>query len=231
MKIDCFLPTFDRTPNRIEWCRKTLTFLMNVPELQITLFDAGSKQEQLDWFKKQGLKVVEQPLDGSIHRRFLLAELFARSDYYIFADNDHVPVTENWLPRALEALEAHKQFGYVLLRRTHCDFSHDHQFIDNDIRSIGHGGGFGFIRRNCRDAAKGPFRVPLLFNPNDPDDRQYTAAIKKSGLLVGQFEKIYALDQGHGESSAWWQCRPDIESIQDLDMDHLRDTGYAKAKE
>lgn len=230
MKIDCFISEFNRTPNRIAWAHEQLEFLLQVPELQITAIDAGSLPEEVAYLKER-VKVIEQPLDGSIHRRFLIAELFVHSPIYIFTDNDHIPVTNNWLAKALNAMESHRQFGYCLLRNPNCDFGHDNQFIDKDVRSIIHGGGFGFLRKDVRDPAKGKFFVPLMFDPLNPDDRQYTAAIKASGTLVGQFEQVYCKNLGSAESSAWWQCTPGIASIQDLDMDKLRETGLAIAKE
>lgn len=228
MKIDYILSSFDRTPNRIAWARTVLTELSKYPELNITLLDAGSTSEQLAWYRSQGFAVLEHPLDGSIHRRFLLAELMARSPYYFFADNDHIPTTQDWLPRALDVADNNPNYGYVLLRRDHCDFSYDHGHRNEDIMSITHGGGIAVVKKDCRTA---PFRVPLVWSATDPDDRQYTAAIKKSGFGVGQLMKIYCRDLGRDESSAWWQIRPETPSMANIDKDYFQETGKFKEKE
>lgn len=206
-----------------------LAELSKHPELNITLLDAGSHQSQLDWFRSMGFAVLEHPLDGSIHRRFLLAELIARSPYYFFADDDHLPYSENWLATALDVAERHPGYGYILLRRDHCDFTADHGHFDDDIISITHGGGIAVVKKDCRTA---PFRVPLVWNANDPDDRQYTAAIKKSGFGVGQLRKVYCRDLGREESSAWHQIRgyDATPSFNDVDIKYLEETGRVRTK-
>lgn len=230
MKLDCFISEFNRTPNRIAWAHEQLDFLLKVPELQITAIDAGSTPEELAYLKER-VKVIEQPLDGSIHRRFLIAELFARSPIYIFADNDCIPKTSNWLAKALDVMDSHPQFGMAGLRMETCDPSHDHNFYDEEIRSVAWYIAFSFIHKDARDPAKGKFRVPLIFDPLNPDDRQYCAAVQKSGKLTGVFNKIYMTNLGNSESSAWWQTGNHQTSVADLDMDVLRDTGYAVKKE
>ena len=198
MQIDCFVSTLDNTPNRIRWSQQTLEALTEDPALHITVVDAGSSPEHLAWCRQKGFSLVQQPKEGSLHRRFLLAEALAQSEYYLFSDNDVLPRTEYWLARGLDVLRRHPQFGLAVYRMVHCDFGFDHQFNDAEIKSITKGGGLSLIKRGCRTA---PFTPPLVFNPSDADDAQYCRAIQKSGFLVGQFEQLYIEHIGRSEST------------------------------
>ena len=200
MLIDCFISTLDLTPNRIEWSRETIVAFLKEPSLRIVVIDAGSSQEQLEWFHQKGLTVVPQPYDGSVHRRFLLAEALAQSEFFIFADNDVVPITENWLSAGLEVMRTHPKFGWLCYRLENTDFSSDNGFEDSDVRTVRWGGGCAIIRR---DARTHPFTVPFVFDPNNADDRSYCEAIRRSGWMVGQLLRQYVRHIGRSESSAW----------------------------
>lgn len=197
--IDCFVSTCDITPNRIEWSRKTIEAYLAEPGLKVTILDAGSDPEQLSWFESKGLVVIHNPREGSIFRRFLIAELLATSDPYILSDNDCFPKTQDWLARGLATVNAHPQFGYVVYRMTHCDFASDCDYSNGEIRSIHKGGGIAFVRKGIRTAT---FNVPPQYDPNNADDRCYCEAIRKSGKQVGMFEKLYMEHAGRQESTA-----------------------------
>ena len=196
--IDCFISTLDRTPNRKAWTRETLVKLSSEPDLRLTVLDAGSDVKQLAWFAENGFVVVPQPREGSLFRRFLLAEVLAQSEFYLMGDNDCLPTSEFWLQKGLDVAASHPGYGYIVYRLEHCDFPFDHQHSDADIRSIAKGGGLAVVRRACR---KSDFRIPILFDPSNADDKQYCEAIRKSGLLVGMFEKLYVRHLGREEST------------------------------
>jgi len=196
--IDCFISTLDNTPNRKAWTRDVLTALSKEQNLRITLLDAGSDIDQLDWFREKGFTVVPHPREGSLFRRFLLAEVLAQSEFYLFGDNDCVPASENWLAAGLEVAAKHPGFGYIVYRLEHCDFPFNHEFRDGDLRSITKGGGLAIVRRAIRSS---DFRIPVILNPANLDDAQYCEAIRKSGSSVGMFEKLYVRHLGRAEST------------------------------
>ena len=204
MKFYIFVSTVDITPNRIAWCRETLEAFSAEPALSITVIDAGSAPEQRLWFSCKGLKVVEQPFEGSVHRRFLLAEALAQSEYFLVSDNDILPTREGWLSAGLEIMRRHPKLGWCCYRLENTDFEHDHQYQDTDIRSIAWGGGLSIIKR---DARQHPFTVPLVFNPQSADDKEYCAAIRRSGYGVAMFQNLYVKHIGQSESSAWGRTR------------------------
>lgn len=197
--IDCFVSTLDITPNRMEWSRQAIESFLKEPELNVTILDAGSPPEQLDWFAEKGVTVVPQPKKGSIFRRFLLAEALAQSELYILSDNDLIPYTQYWLAKMLEVGRSHPQFGYIVARMRHCDFSGDSGFEDADVRSIQKGGGLALVRRDARTA---PFKVPFIYDPTNADDHCYCEAMRKSGKGVGMFTRIYMEHFGRSESTA-----------------------------
>jgi hypothetical protein len=166
--------------------------------LRVTLLDAGSDIDQLDWFREKGFTVVPQPREGSLFRRFLLAEVLAQSEFYLFGDNDCLPISENWLAQGLEVATRHPGFGYIVYRLEHSDFAFNHEFSDPEIRSITKGGGLGILRRACRTS---DFRIPILPNPSNMDDAQYCDAMRKSGKGVGMFERLYVRHLGRVEST------------------------------
>lgn len=197
--IDCFVSTLDLTPNRIEWSRKTIETYLAEPELKVTILDAGSTQDQLNWFESKGLTVIHNPREGSIFRRFLLAELLATTDPYILSDNDCFPKGQDWLVKGIEEVMAHPQFGYVVYRMTHCDFATATDYSTGGIRSIHKGGGIAIVRKGVRTAT---FNVPPQYDPNNADDKCYCLAIQRSGKQVGMFEKLYMEHAGRAESTA-----------------------------
>lgn len=197
--IDCFVSTLDLSPNRIAWSRKTIEGFLEEPQLRITVLDAGSAPEQLEWFKANGVNIISQPREGSIFRRFLLAESLAQSDPYILSDNDCFPKTQDWLAKGLQTARSQPQFGYIVYRMTHCDFACDTDYSNGDIRSIHKGGGIAIVRKDVRTA---PFTVPPVYDPNNADDKCYCEAIRKSGKQVGMFEKLYMEHAGREESTA-----------------------------
>jgi hypothetical protein len=196
---DCFVSTLDISPNRIEWSRKTIEAYIQEPSLRLTILDAGSAPEQLAWFAKKGLTVIDNPREGSIFRRFLLAESLTQSDPFILSDNDCFPKAADWLVRGLDLAKARPQYGYIVYRMVHCDFARDTDYSDSEVRSIHKGGGIGIIRKGARTAA---FEVPAIYNPSNADDKCYCDAIKKSGKQVGMFEKLYMEHAGRVESTA-----------------------------
>lgn len=197
--IDCFVSTCDLSPNRIEWSRKTIERYLAEPELNVTILDAGSSPEQLNWFESKGIRVIHNPREGSIYRRFLLAEMLSTTDPFILSDNDCFPKGQDWLTKGLETFLAQPQFGYVVYRMLHCDFARDCDYSTGDIRSIHKGGGIAFIRKGIRKAT---FNVPPQYDPNNADDKCYCEAIRKSGKQVGMFEKLYMEHAGRIESTA-----------------------------
>lgn len=190
------------TPARGQWAVRTAEALLAQPALALTVLDAESDPTYLEWFhdrEREGkLSLVTMPREGSLFRRYLLAEALAESEYFLMCDNDMLPKTEGWLSRGLEVMRAHPQFGHVVYRMEHSDFSGDHAFEDQDVRSIAKGGGFNLIRRDARTA---PFRVPFIFDPNNADDKCYCSAIRESGRLVGQFQRLYVEHIGRQEST------------------------------
>lgn len=171
---------------------------MKETQLRITVLDAGSSPEQLEWFHSKGLVVIPQPREGSLFRRFLLAEAYAQSELYLFSDNDMVPKSEAWLSKGLEIMRAQPGLGYVVYRMTHCDFSSTGERHGLEVRGIHKGGGLAIVRRDCRTY---PFRIPFVPDRDKLDDHHYCDAIRKSGYGVGQFENLYAEHCGRTEST------------------------------
>lgn len=197
--IDCFVSTCDLSPNRIEWSRKTIERYLAEPELNVTILDAGSTQDQLTWFESKGIRVIHNPREGSIYRRFLLAEKLAETDLFILSDNDCFPRGADWLTKGIEIAQSHPQYGYIVYRMVHCDFARDCDYSNGQVISIHKGGGIGFIRKNARTAS---FTVPVKYDPNNADDKCYCLAIQHSGKKVGMFEKLYMEHAGRVESTA-----------------------------
>lgn len=197
--IDCFLSALDRNPARIEFCRKTVAAMLQEPNIRLTMLDAGSDLEQLTWFERQGLNFVTHETKGSAHRRYELAENLATSDYFLLGDNDCVPISDNWLARALDVAKRHPQFGQFLFRLSNTDFFH-HNFNDPEVRSVMWGGGLRLIKRGCRTA---PFDWTMA------DDKAYCAAIRASGYINGMFNGLHVEHLGtqvscfHNEKSIY----------------------------
>lgn len=199
-KYDLFISTLDITPNRIKWSRETIVNYSKHPNLRITIIDAGSCPEQLEWFKENNLFVVPQPYEGSTYRRFLIAEAYARTDPFLFSDNDIIPIESDWLVEGLETMRRHPRFGWLCYRLERTDFSYDNGFKDNEVWSVHYGGGLAIIRRDARQI---PFTVPAVFNENRADDRTYVDAIKRSGWDAGLLLKLHVKHIGNNESSSW----------------------------
>lgn len=198
MKIDAFVSTLDNTENRKLWSRQCIEALLAEPTLRVTVIDAGSPQDQLEWFQNKGVDVIHQPKEGSLFRRFLIAEAYAQSELYLFCDNDMIPKSDSWLSRGLEIMRSNPTFGYVVYRMTHTDFMNDNSFRTPDVRGIAKGGGWAIVRRDCRTH---PFRIPFVPDLNNMDDFHYCTAIKKSGFGVGMFESLYVEHCGRSEST------------------------------
>jgi len=191
MRIDCYVSTLLRLPERQRIARDVLAALSK-ESLRITVLDAGSPPDELRWLQDR-FPVVQQPRDGSLHRRYLLAELLATTDYYLLCDDDCLPKTEYWLPRALALMRDRPLFGQIALRMEHCDWARDSQFADGEVVSVTVCGGMRLIRRGVRTA---PFHVPLVWHPLDNDDWDWCQAMRASGVGVGSFEKIYCTHVG-----------------------------------
>ncbi len=198
MRIDLFTSTYVQTSSREAMSKRCLKNYQAEPVLDVTVFDAGSTPQYLEWLKAEGFRVVSQPQPGSLHRRFLLAEVYARSEIYLFSDDDILPLTPNWLGSGLEIMRSHPGFGMLVTKTDPGEWAYDHGFIDKEVKSIIKGGGLFFIRRDIRTA---PYRVPWIFNPNSADDWEYCEAIKKSGLGLGMFQNIRVEHLGRAEST------------------------------
>lgn len=170
--------------------RRVLKKLREEPGLRLTLMDAGSTPGQLAHFRESGFNLVPHPRAGSMHRRYLLAETLATSEYYFLVDDDCIPKTEGWLRLATDAMQSHPQFGILGLRKESCDYAYSHGFQDNEVRAVQGVGGFLLIRRGCRTS---PFRVPIVVDHklNRQNDWDYCQAVKDGGYQVGQLQKVY----------------------------------------
>lgn len=199
--VDCFVATLDLTPGRIDMSRRVLKKLREEPGLRLTLMDAGSTPGQLAHFRESGFNLVPHPKEGSAHRRYLLAEALATSHIYFLFDDDCIPKTEDWLFKALDAMENHSRFGLIGLRKETCDYAFTHGFQDSQVRCVQSVGGCMAIRRGVRTKT---FRVPLALDHklNRNNDSQYCQAIRESGSEIGQFEQVYFehLDKGGQET-------------------------------
>lgn len=196
--IDCFVSNLVLTPLRATWAQQTLQALLAEPALRVTLIDAGSDPQLAEPLWDTEAQVVRIQREGSLFRRYLVAEAMASSPIYLLVDNDILPRTEHWLAKGLDVMQRYAQFGHVVGRLEHTDFTSDNGAWHPDVRSIVKGGGLNFIRAGVRTA---PFRVPLVFDPSNADDKQWCDAMRASGASVGQFEKIFVEHIGRTEST------------------------------
>ena len=188
--LDCFVATLDLTPGRIALSKQVLSGLSMQEGLKLTLLDAGSDPEQLKWFHKEGFNVIQHPREGSTHRRFLLPEILALSEYYLLLDDDCIPITQYWLAKSLAMARRHPQFGLLGLGRESGDYSYiNGTFYDNEVRTVQTVGGAMLVKRDVRTA---PFEIPLYVDHKNSrgNDADYCKAIRDSGSAVGQLMKV-----------------------------------------
>ena len=188
--IDCFIATLDLTKERIQAARHVISKIQESNNVRITIMDAGSQPEQLEWFQGQGLTDVPNPREGSTHRRFLLPEVLTLSEYYFLFDDDCMPLTEDWAAVGFEVAQDHTQFCLICLHKEIGDYSTSGLFQDTTVRDVDVVGGAMIVKRGARTAE---FKIPSYVDHklNRMNDAQYSKAIRDSGMLVGQLEGVY----------------------------------------
>ena len=188
--IDCFVATLDLTKERVHAARRVISKIQESNNVRITILDATSRPDQLEWFQGQGLTVVPNPREGSTHRRFLLPEILTLSEYYFLFDDDCLPLTEDWAAVGFEVAQNHPQFGLIGLHKEIGDYSTSGIFQDASLRDVDVVGGAMIVKRGARTAE---FKIPSYVDHklNRMNDAQYSHAIRDSGMLVGQLERVY----------------------------------------
>ena len=200
--MDCFISTYVTNEARLLMAKQTVTCMASKPFLQVTVIDAGSNDEFIDWVEQ----ITNVTLDTisnyqSQFYRYLVAEELSRSDYYILTDDDILPIGESWFQDANKIIMNHAQFGYFTLNVSYDgverDCTGDRSFDDGEVVGATGIGGLRFIKKLDH------YSEVDMASFDKHDDVWYCERMRKSGYSTGVMKNVKAFHLGASNSVIW----------------------------
>lgn len=135
------------------------------------------------------------PYDASERNRRFHAEEMSKSDIYVLADDDILPLQKDFLARGEAILRAHPDFGKICLYTIPDDPKRESgSFQDEDVYQVHGGGGVRFIR-------KGIVEQWAPIDGREGYDAPHCREFYKRGFKVGYFKNLTGLHIGWGHTT------------------------------
>lgn len=196
--IDLFISTCAEEPIRAAMARATIARWMYEPDVQLKILKFGNPAEAVRGYENfvvhHGRLKNPGPFDSSERERRCYAEEFAKSDIYILADDDILPLQKGFVMNALAIMRANPEFGKLCL----------YTIPDHPIPETGAGvksnaylfqvhgaGGVRFIR-------KGVVERWAPMDGKEGYDAPHCREFHRKGFRVGYFRNLKGLHLGWG---------------------------------
>ena len=181
-----------------------------LPHFNVTVFDFGSHPEQQAFLDSLGVLLyrtspfpdLSWELEGSERRRFLLADRLVKSDIYIVADDDCLPLTPDWVTEGERILRRHPDFGMLCVNLEGSEiFSPPGLYEDENVMQTRSGGGVRFIRKGAVKHFRG-------YEGERGFDGPHGRSFADADWRVGFFRSLWFRHLGGGYSVVWSRARP-----------------------
>src|SRR3990172_208374 len=193
-KTDCFLCSCAQDTFRFALATATLLRLAADDALNLTII--RTPFAALNPADQSQVVTVNTNSAAFQYSRRLQADIFAKSDPYIIADDDCLPLQDDFCERGLEIMGRHAEFAILGLRpitSTLHPWTPENYvpYVDDEVEEHVSVGNIYFIRQNLK--------VPI--SDSNRYDRIMADSIRESGKRVGLFKHLTLNHLGHNFST------------------------------
>lgn len=197
MALDCYVTTCASGPLRTALAMATLHGLLPDPSLSVVLLRSKACELQLTHPQLRSAWALDCTNEEFQKKRRTEAAARSLTAWYVMADDDVLPLSDNWVMLGLAIAQKHPEFGILGLRERGASYLPYEGYKDDDIEERDEAGRIYFMRRGIL----GEREWPAVHEENDYDKR-LAAALRRKRLKVGIFNKLLFNHLGVGFSTA-----------------------------